>query len=158
VAQPPDIDATVRHIEALLEKPEEADPGELVRLLMRLYGAALERMVEMAGVEAFKRFQSDRLVASLLLLHGLHPETAEERVRQALDRVAGRMDCRIALEGVSKDAARIRVDRNGSGSPPGMLRGAIERALEESAPDLKTVEIAGLETAALVQIEAAPVR
>ncbi len=75
-----------------------ADPAaraaaqELVRTLMELHGAALERMLGMiheAGGPAdglIDQFGDDELVGSLLLLYGLHPVDLETRVRQALEK------------------------------------------------------------------------
>ena len=65
---------------------------ELVRSLLDLYGGGLARMMEMvydspAGGELFDRFAADDLVASLLLLHDLHPEDTETRILRALDGV-----------------------------------------------------------------------
>ena len=69
-------------IEELLGQIRAAgDPGtaevaeEVVRLVVELYGAGLERAVELAGPEALERFVGDELVASLLVLHDLHPRT-----------------------------------------------------------------------------------
>src|SRR5689334_21922028 len=91
------VDATVEQIEALLEGLAQTDSGsrataeELVRLLMQLYGASLGRVVAIlreAGTEAaITRLAEDKLVGSLLLLHGLHPSDLETRVREGLRRL-----------------------------------------------------------------------
>ena len=41
----------------------------------------------MVGPEALERLVEDELVASLLVLHGLHPKDTETRVVEALDEV-----------------------------------------------------------------------
>src|SRR5262245_37625631 len=97
----PDVDATVRQIETLRGELCETDPGsrptaeELIRLLMQLYGAGLSRIMQTLqdtrAQEAVGRLSEDRLVASLLLLHDIHPIPADERIRAALDRVERRI-------------------------------------------------------------------
>ncbi|HLX88374.1 MAG TPA: hypothetical protein VKR22_07975, partial [Acidimicrobiales bacterium] len=68
-----------------------ANVEELVRALTDLYGAGLARTLELLVGDdraAAERLAADDLVASLLLLHGLHPEALPARVRRAVDAVA----------------------------------------------------------------------
>src|ERR1700757_403302 len=61
---------------------------QLVREVTDLYGAALERMMNVALAAdpgLADRFAADDLVASLLLVHRLHPYDVERRVSDALD-------------------------------------------------------------------------
>src|ERR1700741_304667 len=66
---------------------------QLVREVVGLYGAALERIMselaEHAGQDSrlIERLATDDLGASLLLVHGLHPPDPHGRVSEALDRV-----------------------------------------------------------------------
>src|ERR1700742_4200776 len=63
---------------------------QLVREVTDLYGAALVRMMSVALAAdpgLADRFAADDLVASLLLVHGLHPYDVERRVSDALDSV-----------------------------------------------------------------------
>ena len=64
---------------------------ELVRSLVGLYGAGLERIVELvAGSDEPDRLRTlaeDDLVGPLLVLHDLHPDDVLTRVQGALDRV-----------------------------------------------------------------------
>src|SRR5688500_10644675 len=95
----PDLRATGERIETLLEAAstggrvarERAE--ELVRLVVDLYGAGLERLLEIvheAGRlddDLLDRLTGDDLVASLLAVHGLHPHDVATRVVWALDGV-----------------------------------------------------------------------
>lgn len=160
MAEIQDVDATVRRIEALADaQPESA---ELVQLLMQLYGEGLSRMLavvrDAGGAPILERLAEDKLVASLLLLHGLHPLDAETRLRQALKRLDRRLEAqRLVLAEVRDGVALIRVEHNGGGSPPSDLAGLIERVAMEAAPDLEAIEIEGAPAGgALVQI--APAR
>src|SRR6201991_439065 len=63
---------------------------QLAAELTDLYGAALERMVAIATESAPDvggRVAADELVASLMLVHGLHPHGVERRIEDALDSV-----------------------------------------------------------------------
>jgi Fe-S cluster biogenesis protein NfuA/nitrite reductase/ring-hydroxylating ferredoxin subunit len=133
------------------------DPGtaetaeEVVRLVVELYGAGLERTVELAGPDALERFVGDELVASLLVLHDLHPKDTRTRVVEALDQVrpylgshAGGVD----LLGVDPEAGVVRLRLEGScdGCPSSTqtVKLAIERAIEQAAPEVTAVEVENL--------------
>src|SRR5712672_2173269 len=65
---------------------------QLVREVVGLYGAGLERIMQLAELSGqdpgmAERLATDDLVASLLLVHGLHPHDVHRRVSDALDRV-----------------------------------------------------------------------
>ncbi len=63
---------------------------QLAAELTDLYGAALERMVSIvaeSAPELVGQFAADELVASLMLVHGLHPHGVERRIEDALDSV-----------------------------------------------------------------------
>src|ERR1700756_6954 len=51
---------------------------QLVREVVGLYGAGLERIVQLAP-DLAERLAADDLVASLLLVHGLHPHDVHRR-------------------------------------------------------------------------------
>src|SRR5262249_60524114 len=77
---------------AVADPRVRAKAEELVRLLMELYGSALARILETvdntdSADAIFDRLATDDLVASLLVLHGLHPLNVETRIARALDRV-----------------------------------------------------------------------
>lgn len=155
----PDVDLTVRRIEQLLD--EQPESAELVQLLMQLYGTGLTRMVDAIrseeGTAILETLAADKLVATLLLLHGIHPVDAETRLRKALQRVDRHLESqRVVLAEIRDGVAYIRVERDGGGEPPASLADMIERAALEAVPELG-IEIEGAApAAALVQI--APAR
>lgn len=167
MADSPNVDRIAQEIERIVEgaggqdAPARRMVEDLVRLMMQLYGAGLGRMLEILqqthSDEALDRVAGDKLLGSLMLLHGLHPEPAEQRVREALHRVQRKLDAHdVVLEDITDGVARVRVDRNGSGHLPATLGETIEKAIAEAAPDLAGVEVAGLGSATpLVQIEMA---
>src|SRR5262249_15026007 len=144
---------TVARIEDILEESGGGPAEELVRLLMQLYGAGLERILEIVkGSEYANRFADDKLVASLLLLHDLHPVDADTRLRNMLERLEGSFGSHFLLECIENNIARIRVEKNGKPLPPGIGE-VIERAALGVAPELEGVQIEGVPAEPLVQID-----
>jgi Fe-S cluster biogenesis protein NfuA len=156
----PDLGEVGSRTEELLQELlRAADPAvsqraeELVRLLMQLYGGALERVVGMvseqgeAGRALLERLTSDELVASLLVLHDLHPVPTEERVKVVLDRLDPDLGLGAGVELLGLDdsgVAHIRLGPGCDGSPlSAPARIALERAIEEAAPEVGGVEVEG---------------
>jgi Fe-S cluster biogenesis protein NfuA/nitrite reductase/ring-hydroxylating ferredoxin subunit len=148
------------HIEDLIQEIGQiADPHvrdqaeELVRSVMDLYGAALARVCEIAGERSsdddglIHRLAEDDLIASLLILHGLHPLAVETRIERALDRVRpylGSHGGDVKLLGVRQGIASLRLEGNCHGCPSSTLtmKLAIEKAIEEAAPEVTHIKVA----------------
>lgn len=154
-----DLRAVGERIEELLGRIRAtADPAtadtteEVVRLVVELYGAGLERAVELAGPEALERLVEDELVASLLVLHGLHPKDTETRVAEALDEVRPYLGSHaggVELLGVDPEGVvHLRLEGSCDGCPSSTMtvKLAIERAIEEAAPEVTAVEVENLTT------------
>ena len=90
---------------------------DLVHLLVEVYGAGLGRIIELivaddhAGRKLLDRLVADELVASLLVLHDLHPSNTETRVREALEHV------RPYLGSHAGDVEFLGIDRPVSSTP-----------------------------------------
>jgi Fe-S cluster biogenesis protein NfuA/nitrite reductase/ring-hydroxylating ferredoxin subunit len=123
---------------------------EVVRLVVELYGAGLERVVELAGEDVLERLVKDELVASLLVLHDLHPKDTETRVLEALDQVRPYLGSHaggVELLGVDpQGVVRLRLEGSCDGCPSSIMtvKLAIERAIEEAAPEVTAVEVENL--------------
>jgi Fe-S cluster biogenesis protein NfuA len=123
---------------------------EVVRLVVELYGAGLERTVERAGPEVTARLVEDELVASLLVLHGLHPKDTETRVVEALDGVRPYLGSHaggVELLGIDPEGVvHLRLEGSCDGCPSSTqtVKLAIERAIEEAAPEVTRVEVENL--------------
>ena len=152
-----DLRAVGSRIEELLGRLRAAgDPGtadtaeEIVRLVVELYGAGLERTVELAGPEVLEQLVEDELVASLLVLHGLHPKDTETRVVEALDEVRPYLGSHaggVELLGVDPaGVVHLRLEGSCDGCPSSVqtVKQAIERAIEEAAPEVTAVEVENL--------------
>jgi Fe-S cluster biogenesis protein NfuA/nitrite reductase/ring-hydroxylating ferredoxin subunit len=151
-----DLRTVGSRIEELLGQIRDRDPTtaeaaeEVVRLVVELYGAGLERVVELAGDGVLERLVEDELVASLLVLHGLHPKDTETRVVEALDRVRPYLGSHaggVELLGVDPEGVvRLRLEGSCDGCPSSTMtvKLAIERAIEEAAPEVTAVEVENL--------------
>jgi Fe-S cluster biogenesis protein NfuA len=152
-----DLRAVGSRIEELLGQIRAAgDPAtattaeEVVRLVVELYGAGLERTVELAGPEALERLVEDELLASLLVLHGLHPKDTETRVVEALDQVRPYLGSHaggVELVGIDPTGVvHLRLEGSCDGCPSSTqtVKLAIERAIEEAAPEVMRIEVENL--------------
>lgn len=161
---PPDPRAAGERIEALLEASsaggavarERAE--ELVRLVVELYGAGLERVLEIVdetrGLDdaTLEKLSDDELVSSLLLVHGLHPFGVEERVERALEKVRpylGSHGGDVELIGVTEEGVvqlRMKGSCDGCPSSSVTLKLAVEGAIEAAAPDIAGIDVEAAST------------
>ncbi|MET8153878.1 hypothetical protein ACIBSW_16335 [Actinoplanes sp. NPDC049668] len=119
---------------------------ELVRLVADLYGAGLTRLLDIAHEhgaltdDVLDALAGDDLVASLLLVHGLHPYPVESRIEQALADLGARGDG-VELLGVGADGVvRLRMP-GGDGCGSAAARLAVEAAIEAAAPEVTAIEV-----------------
>lgn len=174
-----DAKASGERIERLLEASASAGPvareraEELIRLVVDLYGAGLERMLTLAydaGVLSdplLEAFAADDLVASLLLVHGLHPYPVEDRIARALEQVRPYLgshggDVEL-LEVTDAGIARLRLLGSCDGCPSSAatLSLAVEGAVTGAAPEVVSIEVVEESAAAgssFVPIDALSVR
>jgi Fe-S cluster biogenesis protein NfuA len=119
---------------------------DLVQSVIELHGAALDRMMESLsrtpqGKEALDKALADDLVASMLLLHGLHPDDIQTRVLRGIEKVRPYLQSHggdVELAGVRDGIVRL-VLHGSCGSCPSSsltLKSAVEEALFEAAPDI----------------------
>ena len=126
---------------------------ELVRLTADLYGAGIERILEIvhdAGQlddDVLAALAKDDLVASLLLVHGLHPYDVGMRVEQALESVRPYLgshggDVEL-LDVTDEGVVRLRLLGSCDGCPSSSvtLKLAVEGAIEAAAPEVTTIEV-----------------
>jgi Fe-S cluster biogenesis protein NfuA len=143
--------------QALTELEQCADPRtlnlaeELLRLVSELYGAGLERVLEIVRArspELVDELAADELVASLLLVQGLHPDSIENRVEEALASVRpflGRHGGDVELLALDDELGAVKLRLLGScdGCPSSAatLRGAVEVAILEKAPEVTRIVV-----------------
>jgi Fe-S cluster biogenesis protein NfuA len=132
-------------VEELGARVEDPAAQELVSAVMEMYGEGLRRIVSMADPAALA---GDAYVASLLLIHDLHPVPLEERVLGALERVRPYMESHggdVELLGLQDGVARLRLvgSCTSCSASSSTLELAVEKALQEAAPDLEGMEVEG---------------
>jgi len=132
---------------------------QLAAELTDLYGAALERIVSItaeSAPELVGQFAADELVASLMLVHGLHPHGVERRIEDALDSVRPYLGSHggdvTLLEVVdSQDGPVLRLQFAGSckscPSSAVTLEFAVEDAVRAAAPEITSIEVVAADTA-----------
>ncbi len=126
---------------------------ELLRLTADLYGAGLERILDIVHEAGrlddvvLDALAADELVASLLLVHGLHPYDVGLRVEQALESVRPYLgshggDVEL-LEVTDAGTVRLRLLGSCDGCPSSSvtLKLAVEGAIEAAAPEVTAIVV-----------------
>ncbi len=142
---PEDLVGRVQELQAQLDAA--SDPAtrevaeELLSTVVQMYGAGLEKI--------FSVLAEDPDVASLMLIHDLHPVPLETRVTEALEKVRPYMESHggnVELLSLEDGVARIRLEGSCSDckASSATLELAIKQALEEAAPDLWGLEVEGI--------------
>lgn len=122
---------------------------QLVREVTDLYGAGLQRMLRIAAdtdPAVVDRFADDDLVASLLLVHGLHPHSVQRRIADALDTVRpylGSHGGDVHLLEVDGDVVRLKFTGSCKSCPSSAvtLELAVEDAVRAAAPEISSIEV-----------------
>jgi Fe-S cluster biogenesis protein NfuA/nitrite reductase/ring-hydroxylating ferredoxin subunit len=126
---------------------------QLVREVADLYGAGLERMMGIAleaRPELADAFATDDLIASLLLVHGLHPHGVERRIEDALDSVRpylGSHGGDVHLLEVDGEVVRLQFAGSCKSCPSSSvtLELAVEDAVRSAAPEISSIEVVAAE-------------
>ena len=157
--RPEQLVERVQELQARLESSGDSATRdvaeELVSAVVQMYGAGLERILDMlvsAGAEGepvVASLAEDQLVSTLLLIHDLHPVPLEQRVQDALDSVRPYMESHggnVELLSLEHGVARIHLRGSCSDCSASSvtLELAIKQALEEAAPDLEGLEVEGM--------------
>lgn len=119
---------------------------QLVREVVGLYGAGLDRIIALGGKELAERLATDDLVASLLLVHGLHPHDVRRRVADALDSVRpylGSHGGDVELVDISDGTVRLAFQGSCKSCPSSAvtLELAVEDAVRAAAPEITEIEV-----------------
>ncbi len=128
----------IRQIESLIQQIEStADPDtrtrvrELVEAILEFHGAGIERILQLVDAPTVQSLARDELIASLLLLYGLHPEDFETRVRRATDAIPN-----IQLIGISDGVVHVR-------ATGAVTQEAVEQIIYAAAPETASVRLEG---------------
>lgn len=127
---------------------------QLVREVVDLYGAGLGRIIALSDDDAARRYATDDLVASLLLVHGLHPHDVHRRVSDALETVRpylGSHGGDVELLDVdSSGVVRLRFAGSCKSCPSSAvtLELAVDDAVRAAAPEVTAIEVVSAEPVA----------
>jgi Fe-S cluster biogenesis protein NfuA len=147
------VEELTARVEALADPEARALADDLAAAVVQLYGEGLERIITRLGPDLVAELVEDGVVASLMLIHGLYPVDLDTRVREALAGVRPYLESHggdVELLGIADGVARLRLEGSCSGcaASQSTLELAIERALEEAAPDLLGIDVEGVVAAA----------
>lgn len=140
-------------VEKLAAKLESAgDPEiratalDLLQSVIELHGAALQRMLDKCletaeGEGVLREALQDDLVAIMFLLHSLHPDDMETRVKRGIEAVRPYLkshggDCELVS--VRDGIVRLRLHGTCGSCPSSSLtmKNAVQEALYDAAPDI----------------------
>lgn len=161
------IAALLDDVRRMASPPERQRVEELVQRLVGLYGKGIERLLELIDEAGAldERMEdllcADELVSSLLALHGLHPASADARLRAALSRAAPYLEphgAAVELVGMDTEGVvrlRLRAGRGACASTQAAIEGAIRACVEAAVPEVRRIEVDGGDAHAprLVQID-----
>jgi len=148
------VEQRLVRVDELLERVEQM-PGpttdaaiEAVQILTEIYGEALSRMLAHASAEQRERCVDDQLLRHLMVLHEIHPDTVEQRVRRVLDDARPHLESQggqVELVEIEAGVARLRIATGGGGCGScSSSADPVDEALVESvlalAPELSRVE------------------
>jgi hypothetical protein len=140
------IDTLLQQVSTGVDADTRDRVEELVRALMELYGAGLERIAAIAGEadgSVLARLSADELVSSLLILHGLHPRSLEARVGAAVERLRRAVGTSLRLDVVtaSEDEVAVAIGGRDLGCATASVVESIERAIRDAAPEVRRVDV-----------------
>jgi Fe-S cluster biogenesis protein NfuA/nitrite reductase/ring-hydroxylating ferredoxin subunit len=124
----------------------------------------LSRVIAAVGDQApgmLNRLVADDLVASLLLVHGLHPHDVRRRVSDALDRVRpylGSHGGDVHLLDIAGDTVQLQFAGSCKSCPSSAvtLELAVEDAIRAAAPEVSSIEVVAPEPAAAESMTVIP--
>ncbi|HEY2783811.1 MAG TPA: hypothetical protein VGJ05_02450 [Fimbriiglobus sp.] len=138
-------------VEAILHRIETAaDPAmrslarELVQALLDLHGTGLERILSRAEPLMVEALVKDDLVSSLLLLHDLHPQDLETRVRKAMAGVTAALRDRggqAELIEVLGPSVRLRLVGRCDADAAAAMQTILKEVVELAAPDATAFDL-----------------
>jgi Fe-S cluster biogenesis protein NfuA/nitrite reductase/ring-hydroxylating ferredoxin subunit len=146
-------------IQALLDAGAAGGPvareraEQLVREVVELYGAALSRVLQIATEHdpaVVDVCATDDLVASLMLVHNLHPHDVHRRVADALDSVRpylGSHGGDVELLEITGTTARLKFAGSCKTCPSSAvtLELTVSDAVRSAAPEITSIEVVAAE-------------
>jgi hypothetical protein len=139
------IEELVARVESIPDRQARDLTIDLLRAVMDLHAAGLERILAIAK-DKVDALAADDLCSALLLLHGLHPDDLETRVTRALERLQLRLGPRgvvLSLVRIGDGEVHLRYEGSSARSAAG-VREMVESYLYGAAPEVECITIEGL--------------
>ena len=136
-------------LESIADATGREAARELLALVLDLHARSLAQLSAIIaasdnGAALLEKIVEDRALRAILLLHGLHPQSVEERLQEVVARMQAQWRARglhVSLMSASRAFAMVQLQRNGVAEPTDQLRLEIENALTDAAPDLDDILI-----------------
>jgi len=149
------IEGLLSDLRDLVPLPAWQRVEDVLRRIVRLYSAGLSRALAharhagAAGPGFDEQLCNDELLASLLVLHGLHPQTTAQRIEQALARLRaelGLADDALVVTRIADGVVQLHATESlgGGAMSQGLAESMIHRVLEIAAPEITSIVITGL--------------
>jgi hypothetical protein len=149
------IEELVHRAESISDAKARGVAVDLLQAVLNFHAAGLERIIEIAagsgpaGKAIIERIAMDDLTSSMLLLHDLHPDDLQTRIKRAvhkLQEVFISLGARLSLVAIEPGTLRLHFDsaRTWSGT---QVRASVENAIFQAAPEIGSVIIEGLKEA-----------
>jgi Fe-S cluster biogenesis protein NfuA len=150
------IQKLIEQIEAFPDANARELLHECLQNVLALYGDGLARILQLvhnAGTDGEKVRDAlihDKLVRGLLLIHGLHPQSLEARIEEALGKIRPYLQSHggnVELLALENDVAKLRLQGTCKTCPSSTitLELAVRQAIEQACPDLLGFEVEGVE-------------
>ncbi|MBV8052598.1 MAG: hypothetical protein JOZ80_15515 [Acidobacteriaceae bacterium] len=155
------VDELVQQVTALPESEARTAALELLQSVMDLHGAGMARIVEILsgtddpGRSSLDKLGADPIVCGLLVLYGIHPIPADQRVRCAIESLAPplkKLGATAEFLGFKDGAVRLKIHTDAQISSQDKLRATIEQAILAAAPEVTDIAIEGLTSASFVPL------
>lgn len=146
------IEELVRRAESIADPTARSVAVELLQAALDFHAAALERILEIAadsgaaGEALIDRIAADELTSSVLLLHDMHPDDLQTRVDRAvrkLQEMFASLGAKLSLAAIEPGTVRLHFD-SARTWPGTAVRGSVENAIFQAAPEIESVVIEGL--------------
>lgn len=146
------IQQLVEQIETVADDRSRDLMSECLQLVLALYGDGLGRILQLIsnagadGENVRAALLQDKLVRSLLLIHGLHPQSLAERLQEALGKIRPYLQSHggnVELLRLENDVALLRLQGTCKTCPSSSvtLELAVRQAIEQACPDLLGFEV-----------------
>lgn len=147
-----EIENLVAQIESIGDGRARTLLQDCLQTVLALYGDALARILQLAnnagpeGKKVTDALVRDKLIRSLLLVHGLHPQSLEARLQEALGKIRPYLQSHggnVELLRLENEVATLRLQGTCKTCPSSTvtLELAVRQVIEEACPDLLGFEV-----------------